>query len=308
MSLASSGQTSPNFWLNPTNGVQYAVNVQTPPYRLGTLESVVGTPILPAAGGTGTPQLLENVARVTRRSSVGVVNHRDVQPEFDVYANVQDRDLGAVARDVDRIVDEMRPTLPRGTTISMRGQVASMRSSFTGLGLGLAFAVLLVYLLMVVNFQSWLDPLIIITALPGALAGIVWALFATQTTLSVPSLMGAIMSIGVATANSILIVSFANERRRAGATAHDAALEAGFTRLRPVIMTAFAMIVGMLPMAFGLGEGGEQNAPLGRVVIGGLAVATITTLFIVPLVYAMLRGHSPQAAHAAPVPRQELAA
>ena len=308
VSLASSGQTSPNFWLNPTNGVQYAVNVQTPPYRLGTLESVISTPILPAAGGTGAPQLLENLARVTRRSSVGVVNHRDVQPVFDVYANVQDRDLGGVAREVDRIIDEIRPTLPRGTTISMRGQVASMRSSFAGLALGLAFAVLLVYLLMVVNFQSWLDPLIIITALPGALAGIVWALFATQTTLSVPSLMGAIMSIGVATANSILIVSFANERRRAGATAHEAAVEAGFTRLRPVIMTAFAMIVGMLPMAVGLGEGGEQNAPLGRVVIGGLAVATVTTLFIVPLVYAMLRGHSPGATSAELAPRQELAA
>jgi len=308
VSLSSSGQTSPNFWLNPQNGVQYAVNVQTPQYRLGTLESVVSTPMIPAAGGTGMPQLLENMARVTRRSGTGVINHRDVQPVFDVFANVQDRDLGAVARDVDRIIDGLTPTLPRGTTISMRGQVASMRSSFTGLGLGLAFAVLLVYLLMVVNFQSWLDPLIIITALPGALAGIVWALFSTQTTLSVPSLMGAIMTIGVATANSILIVSFANERRRAGASALAAALESGATRLRPVIMTAFAMIVGMLPMAFGLGEGGEQNAPLGRVVIGGLAFATLTTLFIVPLVYALMHGRAESRAATSPAPIRELAA
>ena len=308
VSLASSSQTSPNFWLNPSNGVQYSVNVQTPQYRLGTLEQLSSTPILPAAGGTGTPQLLENMSTISRRSGIAVINHRDVQPVFDVYANVQDRDLGAVARDVDTIIDELRPTLPRGTTISMRGQVASMRTSYLGLGLGLAFAVLLVYLLMVVNFQSWLDPFIIIMALPGALAGIMWALFSTQTTLSVPSLMGAIMSIGVATANSILIVSFANERRRAGVSALDAALEAGSTRLRPVIMTAFAMLVGMLPMAFGLGEGGEQNAPLGRVVIGGLTVATVTTLFIVPLVYALLRGRSAEARADVALPRQELAA
>jgi multidrug efflux pump subunit AcrB len=248
------------------------------------------------------------MSTITRRAGVAVINHRDVQPVFDVYANVQDRDLGAVARDIDKIIDELRPTLPRGTTISMRGQVASMRTSYLGLGLGLAFAVLLVYLLMVVNFQSWLDPFIIIMALPGALAGIMWALFSTQTTLSVPSLMGAIMSIGVATANSILIVSFANERRRAGVSAMDAALEAGFTRLRPVIMTAFAMLVGMLPMAFGLGEGGEQNAPLGRVVIGGLTVATVTTLFVVPLVYALLRGRTVEARADTASPVQEMAA
>ncbi|MCC6241818.1 MAG: efflux RND transporter permease subunit [Gemmatimonadaceae bacterium] len=301
ISLASSGQTAPNFWLNPQNGVQYAVTVQTPQYRLNTLEAVINTPIVPAAGGSGTPQLLSNMVNVSRRFGPGVISHRDVQPVYDVYANVQDRDLGAVARDVDRVIEEMSADLPRGTTISMRGQVASMRSSFVGLALGLAFAVVLVYLLMVVNFQSWLDPLIIISALPGALVGILWALFATQTTVSVPSMMGAIMSIGVATANSILIVSFANERRRDGASAHDAALDAGFTRLRPVIMTAFAMIVGMLPMAFGLGEGGEQNAPLGRVVIGGLAMATLTTLFIVPLVYASLRRESPVTNAGAPV-------
>ncbi len=308
VSLASSGQTSPNFWLNPQNGVQYAISVQTPQYRLGTLESVLSTPIMPAAGGTGMPQLLGNMATVSRRSGIAVISHRDVQPVFDVYANVQDRDLGAVARDIDRIIAAVEPDLPRGTTITMRGQVASMRTSFTGLALGLAFAVLLVYLLMVVNFQSWLDPLIIISALPGALAGIIWALFATQSTLSVPSMMGAIMSIGVATANSILIVSFANERRLAGLSALDAALDAGFTRLRPVIMTAFAMIVGMLPMAFGLGEGGEQNAPLGRAVIGGLAVATLTTLLIVPLVYAALRGRAGQSAPSSPETLQELAA
>jgi CzcA family heavy metal efflux pump len=293
VSLASSGQTAPNFWLNPQNGVQYAVNVQTPQSRITSLEGIMGTPILsPGGPGTSGTQLLGNMAQVARGTGASVINHYDVQPVYDLYANVQDRDLGAVARDVDRVIDEIRPTLPRGSTIVMRGQVASMRTSFRGLGIGLAFAVVLVYLLMVVNFQSWLDPFIIITALPGALAGIMWALFATGTSLSVPALMGAIMSIGVATANSILIVSFANERRAAGLSARDAAFEAGFTRLRPVIMTAFAMIVGMVPMALGLGEGGEQNAPLGRAVIGGLAVATLATLLVVPIVYSTLRGRS----------------
>ncbi|MES2524263.1 MAG: efflux RND transporter permease subunit [Gemmatimonadota bacterium] len=293
VSLASSGQTAPNFWLNPQNGVQYAISVQTPQSRVTSIEGITGMPLVGAAsltaGGSGA-QLLGNVATVSRRSGVSVINHYDVQPVYDVYASVQDRDLGAVARDVDRILDEIRPTLPRGSTITMRGQVASMRTSFQGILIGLGFAVVLIYLLLVVNFQSWLDPLIIVMALPGALAGIAWALFATGTTLSVPSLMGAIMSIGVATANSVLIVSFANERRLAGATAHQAALEAGYTRLRPVIMTAFAMIIGMLPMALGVGEGGEQNAPLGRAVIGGLAVATLATLLVVPVAYSTLRG------------------
>ena len=313
VSLASSGQTAPNTWLNPQNGVQYNVNVQTPQYRMNSLEAIRSTPILPAsgagAGGAGAaPQVLDNVARMTRRTNFGVINHYNVTPVFDVYANVQDRDLGGVARDIDRILDEVRPTLPKGSTVTMRGQVASMRESFLGLGLGLAFAVVLVYLLMVVNFQSWVDPLIIITALPGALAGIVWTLYVTQTTLSVPSLMGAIMSIGVATANSILIVSFAKERQADGLSALDAALDAGYTRLRPVLMTASAMIIGMLPMALGFGEGGEQNAPLGRVVIGGLAAATVATLFIVPIAYAVLRGRADAAPAAPRAEPQDLAA
>ncbi len=307
VSLSSSQQTSPNFWLNPANGVQYAVNVQTPQGSMSSLTQLMETPVVSGAATAGSFQLLDNVARVTRRTGVGVITHRDVQPVFDIYANVQDRDLGAVARDVDKILAEAQKTAPRGTTIQMRGQVASMRTAYEGLGYGLAFAVLLVYLLLVVNFQSWLDPLIIVTALPGALAGIIWALFATQTSLSVPSLMGAIMSIGVATANSILIVTFANERRRAGLSAYDAALEAGYTRLRPVVMTAFAMIIGMLPMALGLGEGGEQNAPLGRAVIGGLLVATVATLFIVPIAYSTLRGRV-EARELAALPLMEQAA
>jgi multidrug efflux pump subunit AcrB len=307
VSLASSGQTAPNFWLNPQNGVQYSVSVQTPQHRMGTLAAITSTPILPASG-IGPTQQLDNVARMTRRAGLAVVNHYNVQPVFDVFANVQDRDLGGVARDVDRVLDEIRPTLPRGSTLVMRGQVASMRESFLGLALGLAFAVVLVYLLMVVNFQSWLDPLIIITALPGALAGIVWMLYVTQTPLSVPSLMGAIMSIGVATANSILIVAFANERRRDGLSARDAALDAGYTRLRPVLMTATAMVIGMIPMALGLGEGGEQNAPLGRAVIGGLALATLATLFVVPIVYAALRGRADAAPVVDRAPLQERAA
>lgn len=291
VSLASSGQAAPNVWLNPQNGVQYAVNVQTPQYRVSSLEALGRTPLLGAANATSgaPPATLDNVAKITRRNGVAVVSHYDVAPVFDIYANVQDRDLGAVARDADVVLDSLRPTLPRGTTLVMRGQVASMRSSYTGLALGLAFAILLVYLVMVINFQSWLDPFIISCALPGALAGIVWALFATGSTISVPAFMGAIMSMGVATANSILVVSFANERMLAGISAFDAAVEASSTRLRPVIMTALAMIVGMLPMALGFGEGGEQNAPLGRAVIGGLAFATVATLFVVPVVYSRLR-------------------
>jgi len=290
VSLASSGQAAPNVWLNPQNGVQYAVSVQTPQFRMSSLEALGRTPVLGVASAGGAPQMLENLATITRRNGVAVISHYDVAPVYDIYANVQDRDLGAVARDADVVLDSLRPTLPRGTTLVMRGQVASMRSSYAGLAIGLVFAIVLVYLLMVINFQSWLDPLIISSALPGALAGIVWALFATGSTLSVPAFMGAIMSMGVATANSILIVSFANERMMAGRSARDAALEAASTRLRPVIMTALAMIVGMLPMALGLGEGGEQNAPLGRAVIGGLSFATVATLCIVPVVYSRMRG------------------
>ena len=222
------------------------------------------------------------------------MSHYNVQPVFEVYADVQGRDLGAVSADVQRVVDSLRPELPRGSTFAIRGQVQSMNSSFRGLAFGLLFAVLLVYFLMVVNFQSWLDPFIILTALPGALAGIVWMLFLTQTTVSVPALMGAIMCIGVATSNSILLITFANDQRREGHDAKSAALSAGAIRLRPVMMTALAMIIGMLPMSLGLGEGGEQNAPLGRAVIGGLLVATVFTLFFVPVMYSLLRRKPPR--------------
>jgi multidrug efflux pump subunit AcrB len=218
-----------------------------------------------------------------------VVNHYNVQPVFDVYASADRRDLGAVAREIDKVVAQLKPQLPKGTQVVMRGQVESMRTSFTGLGLGILFAILLVYLVLVINFQSWLDPLIIIMALPGALAGIVWMLFITHTTFTVPSLMGAIMAMGVATANSVLLITFADDQRRGGRSAPEAAIDAGFARLRPVCMTALAMIIGMLPMALGLGEGGEQNAPLGRAVIGGLVMATFFTLVIVPLIYSVLR-------------------
>jgi multidrug efflux pump subunit AcrB len=244
------------------------------------------------------PEVLGNVASMRRTTIPLEVSHYNVQPVYDVFAATQDRDLGSVAADIDRVLADARRDLPRGTHIVMRGQVLSMRNSFTGLGAGLTFAILLVYLLMVVNFQSWSDPFIIIMALPGALAGILWALFATHTTFSVPSLMGAIMAMGVATANSILLVTFANDRHAAGRNAVESAADAGFTRLRPVVMTALAMIIGMLPMALGLGEGGEQNAPLGRAVIGGLMIATVFTLFVVPVVYSVVRGRADAAAAA----------
>ncbi|HYZ84108.1 MAG TPA: efflux RND transporter permease subunit [Bryobacteraceae bacterium] len=287
ISLSSQGQIAPNYWLNPQNGVSYPVAVQTPPYRVQNIEAVQNTPV--TAGANRPPQLLSNVATIRRSSNFSVINHYNVQPVVDVYANVQGRDLGSVAADIDRVLADVRKKLPRGTTLMTEGQVETMRSSFIGLGTGLVLAVLLVYFLMVVNFQSWLDPFIILTALPGAFCGIIWMLYATQTTLSVPALMGAIMSIGVATANSILLVTFANERLDEGASPLEAAISAGFTRLRPVIMTALAMILGMLPMSLGLGEGGEQNAPLGRAVIGGLTLATVATLFFVPVIYSLFR-------------------
>jgi multidrug efflux pump subunit AcrB len=290
VSLASSGQTAPNVWLNPQNGVQYSVSVQTPQHRIPTLEAIRQTPVLGAGGVPPlvTP-LLDNVATLTRRTALASVNHYDVVPVFDIYANVQDRDLGGVAAEVQAVLDSLAPTLPRGTTLTIRGQVAAMRTAYEGLGAGLLLAVVLVYLIMVINFQSWTDPLIIASALPVALAGVVWALFATGDGLSVPAFMGAIMSMGVATANGILVVSFANELVAEGAAPHDAAREAAATRLRPVLMTALAMVVGMIPMALGLGEGGEQNAPLGRAVIGGLTFATAATLTVLPLVYALVR-------------------
>ncbi|PYK44834.1 MAG: RND transporter [Verrucomicrobia bacterium] len=289
ISLSSSGQTAPNYWLNFQNGVNYQVAVQTPQYKMDTLQDLKNTPVV--APNLPSPELLGNLATIERRESPVIVNHYNVQPVFDVLANVQARDLGGVADQVAKVVDSFKSKLPRGTFLSMRGQVQSMNSSFAGLGGGLIFAIVLVYFLMVVNFQSWTDPFIIIMALPGALCGIIWMLFLSGTTLNVPSLMGAIMAIGVATANSILVVTFANDERCAheNKNAFDAALAAGFTRLRPVMMTALAMIIGMLPMSLGLGEGGEQNAPLGRAVIGGLLVATVTTLFFVPVVYSLLR-------------------
>jgi multidrug efflux pump subunit AcrB len=287
ISLSSSGQTAPNFWLNPANGVQYAVNVMTPQYKMGDMEALANTPV--AVAGQSQPQTFGNLATSSRGVTPAVVNHYNVQPVYDVFASADRRDLGSVASEIDRIIARESKSLPKGTQITMRGQVQSMRSSFIGLGLGIVFAILLVYIILVVNFQSWLDPLIIVMALPGALAGIVWMLFITHTTFTVPSLMGAIMSMGVATANSVLLITFADDQRRAGRSAAEAAVDAGYARLRPVCMTALAMIMGMLPMALGLGEGGEQNAPLGRAVIGGLLVATIFTLVIVPLIYSVLR-------------------
>jgi len=290
ISLSSSGQTAPNFFLNPQNGVSYKVAVQTPEYRLSSLSDLESTPVI-AAGVA--PQLFGNLATESRRSGVAVVDHYNIQRVYDVYAGAEGRDLGSVARDIDHVIAQIQKKMPIGTTIVMRGQVSSMRDAFTGLGFGLAFAILLVYFLMVVNFQSWLDPFIIIMALPAALVGIVWMLFVTRTTFSVPSLMGAVMAMGVATANSILVVTFANSRRADGLDAVEAALDAGRTRLRPVLMTALAMIIGMLPMALGFGEGGEQNAPLGRAVIGGLIIATVATLVLVPVVYSVLRTRPP---------------
>lgn len=288
VSLSGSAQTSPNYWLSPQNGVQYTVATMTPQYRIDSLESLMATPISRGLAGNA-PQMLRNVASVERTTSAAVVNHYNVQPVFDVFANVDGTDLGSVAGEVRKIIKEFEPQLARGSYITLRGQVQTMDDSFSGIAFGLIFAILLVYFLMVVNFQSWTDPAIIIASLPGALCGIVWMLYLTGTTLNVPSLMGSIMCVGVATANAILVVTFANDQRKLGMDARTAMIEAGYTRLRPVLMTALAMIIGMLPMALGFGEGGEQNAPLGRAVIGGLLLATVTTLFIVPLAYTALR-------------------
>ena len=291
ISLSSSSQTSPSFWLDQKRGVQYSVAVQTPQYAIDSLEDLASTPL--STGEGGAPQLLSNVATVTRGTGPANVTHFNASRTYDVQASVDGTDLGSVATQVEKAIAALKGEAPRGTNIKVKGQVESMESSFRGLAFGLLFAVVLVYLLMVVNFQSWLDPFIILMALPGALAGIAWMLFLTHTTLSVPALMGSIMCVGVATANSILVVNFANDRRKVGDDATTAALAAGMTRLRPVIMTAFAMIIGMLPMSLGLGEGGEQNAPLGRAVIGGLSVATLSTLFFVPVMYSLLRRKPP---------------
>ncbi len=330
ISLSGSGTVAPNFWMNWNNGINYNIGVQTPQYRIDSLDALLRTPISAstnaqaattagsqsgastagvasvgaspsgasqaygnpgsAAGGT---QLLSNLVSVQRSYMPVIINHYNVWPVFDVYANVDRRDLGGVGADVEKIMREEEPHLPRGTSFALRGQLDTMQSSFFRLGLGLVFAVVLVYLLMTVNFQSWVDPFIILMALPGATAGILWMLFLTGTTLSVPSLMGAMMCIGVATANSILIVTFANDERETLLTAREAMLSAGYARVRPVLMTATAMILGMVPMALAMGEGGEQNAPLGRAVIGGLMFATVTTLFVVPIIYTYLRTNPP---------------
>jgi multidrug efflux pump subunit AcrB len=291
ISLSSSYQTSPNLWLNPQNGVSYNIAVQTPQYKVSSLDGVRTIPITGTDSGS-TAQLFENLTSMRRMQEPAVASHYNVQPVVDVYASVQGRDLGSVASAVKQITDEATKQLPKGSFLVTRGQVSTMHSSFVGLFAGLAFAIALVYLLLVVNFQSWSEAFIIITALPGALAGICWMLFLTHTSLSVPALMGAIMSIGVATANSVLVITFANERFAESKNALQAALEAGATRLRPVMMTALAMVIGMVPMALGLGEGGEQNAPLGRAVIGGLLFATLATLFFVPTVFAIVRHRS----------------
>ncbi len=286
IALSGSSQTQPAFWLNPQNGVVYNVAVQTPQYKVDSLDSLLNIPVGATGAAAGPPQLLGNLVEAQTGRAPAIASRYNIAPVIDVYVSVQGTDLASVASKVKVLVDEMRPKLSRGSQVAIRGQVETMQTSFIGLGVGLAMAIVLVYLLIVVTFQSWLDAAIIITALPAALAGIAWMLFLTGTTLSVPALTGAIMTMGVATANSILLIAFARERLAAGVPPLSAALEAGATRIRPVLMTALAMIIGMIPMALGVGEGAEQNAPLGRAVIGGLLFATVSTLFFVPAVYA----------------------
>ena len=290
ISLSGSFQTAPAFWLDPRTGVSYTITTQTPQYRVNSLQDLENIPIANASGSNAPPQIMAGLASFTRGAEMGEVTHYDIQSAIDIYGAVDGRDLGGVARDITPIIDHSKKDLPAGSQILVRGQIDTMNSSFIGLLAGLGFSIVLVYLLIVVNFQSWLDPFIILMALPAALAGIVWFLFITHTTISVPALTGAIMCMGVATANSILVVSFSKEQLQAGRTAAEAALDAGFTRFRPVLMTALAMIIGMLPMSLGLGEGGEQNAPLGRAVIGGLLFATVATLFFVPVVFSTVHG------------------
>ncbi len=291
ISLSGTSQTAPNEWLNPNNGVNYQVVTQTPQYRISSLPDLGRTPVSSPSGNS--TQLLSNVATFRRDLSPIVLNHYNIQPVYDVFADVDKRDLGSVASAINKIVDPMKKDLPKTTTLTLRGEVATMNDSFLRLGIGIIAAIALVYMLMAVNFQSWLDPTIILMAIPCAFSGILWMLFVTHTTFNVPSLMGAIMCIGVATANSILMIVFANDERLAGKNQREAALNAGRTRLRPVLMTALAMIIGMLPMALAFGEGGEQNAPLGRAVIGGLLFATVGTLFLVPVIYSKLKTKAP---------------
>ena len=302
VSLSGSFQTAPSFWVDPKSGTQYQVATQTPQFRLENLNDLGNTPL---NGPGGTSQILSSVANIHRSVGPAVVTHYNATPAIDIYGSVQGTDLGYVSSQINKIVADVQKELPRGSHVVVRGQVQTMKASFNGLLIGLIGAIILVYMLIVVNFQSLLDPFIIITALPAALAGIVWMLFLTHTTVSVPALTGAIMCMGVATANSVLVISFARERMDAGDDAFEAALQAGFTRLRPVLMTALAMIIGMIPMALGLGDGGEQNAPLGRAVIGGLIFATFATLFFVPTVFSIIHGrgtaralHSPEISHA----------
>ncbi|MEY4708153.1 MAG: hypothetical protein RJB58_1876 [Pseudomonadota bacterium] len=300
-SLAGTSQSAPNFWLNPQNNVSYSMTAQTPEYQMDTLAALQNLPVTGSAGTT--PQVLGGLVKISRAQGNSVVSHYNIQPTIDLYATTQDRDLGSVAKDVQKVIDANKQYLPRGATVTLRGQIVTMNTAFTGLFYGLLAAVVLIYLLIVVNFQSWTDPFVIITGLPAALAGIIWMLFATGTTLSVPALTGAIMCMGVATANSILVISFAREKLAEHGDAVRAAVEAGFTRFRPVCMTALAMIIGMTPMALGLGEGGEQNAPLGRAVIGGLIFATIATLMFVPVVFSILHDrHAARAAARPPAP------
>jgi multidrug efflux pump subunit AcrB len=295
VSLSGSFQTSPTFWLDPKNHVSYSIATQTPQYRTATLQDLQNIPIT-GTDPTSPPSLMASLVSTERGSGMAVVSHYNVAPVIDIFGAATGRDLGGVAGDINKIIDATRQQLPRGSQVVVRGQVQTMRASYVGLLTGLAFSIVLIYLLIVVNFQSWLDPFIMISALPAALAGIAWFLFITHTTLSVPALMGAIMCMGVATSNSILVVSFATEKMAEGSSSISAALEAGFTRFRPVLMTALAMIIGMVPMALGLGDGGEQNAPLGRAVIGGLLFATVSTLFFVPAFFSVLQGSKPHAA------------
>jgi len=300
VSLSGSFQTSPTFWVDPKNRVSYQIATQTPQYRTDTLQEMENIPIT-GTDPTAPPSLMASLVSMQRGAGMAVVSDYNVAPVIDIFGAAAGRDLGGVASDINKIIDATRQQLPRGSRVVVRGQVQTMRASYIGLLSGLAFSIVLVYLLIVVNFQSWLDPFIMISALPAALAGIAWFLFITHTTLSVPALMGAIMCMGVATSNSILVVSFATEKMMEGSDSVSAALEAGFTRFRPVLMTALAMIIGMVPMALGLGDGGEQNAPLGRAVIGGLLFATGSTVFFVPAFFSLLKGsrrHPAQTTHA----------
>jgi multidrug efflux pump subunit AcrB len=288
LSLSGSSQVQPNYWLNPKNGIQYLVNIRVPEHPMDSFDALNAIPVSANRPGKNDAQILANLASFERASGSPIFSHYNVMPVIDVFGGVSGRDLGGVLRDITPLIEEAKKELPKGSFIMLRGQANTMHESFTGLAIGLGLAVVLIYLLLVVNFQSWLDPFIIITALPGALAGVVWALYLTLTTLSVPALMGAIMSLGVATANSVLVVSFARNNLRQGLDPLASAWEAGVGRLRPVLMTALAMIIGMLPMSLALGEGGEQNAPLGIAVIGGLILATVATLFFVPVVFSLL--------------------